>query len=174
MSNSYSLQVAADFADSGYEENMSIYIFILEEGECQMVLENKRLDKKEKTPDLAWLDDPEVFRVGQLKAHSDHHFLTERKRIRNRRKVCVSVSMEPGSLHGRRILQGVRRIFTGKMQMYPDLGRSRCQDIWNWLVLTGFTISIPCIHGRVMSIEDRPKPDLESKRGSFLRRSIIR
>lgn len=39
-----------------------------------MVLENKRLDKEEKTPDLAWLDDPEVFRVGQLKAHSDHHF----------------------------------------------------------------------------------------------------
>ena len=39
-----------------------------------MVLENKRLEKEEKTPDLAWLDDPEVFRVGQLKAHSDHHF----------------------------------------------------------------------------------------------------
>ncbi len=74
MSNSYSLQVAADFADSECKENMSIHIFILEEGECQMVLENKRLDKKEKTPDLAWLDDPEVFRVGQLKAHSDHHF----------------------------------------------------------------------------------------------------
>ena len=66
--------MAADFADSEYEENMSIHIFILEEGGCQMVLENKRLDKKEKTPDLAWLDDPEVFRVGQLKAHSDHHF----------------------------------------------------------------------------------------------------
>ena len=74
MSNSYSLQVAADFADSEYEENMSIHIFILEEGECQMVLENKKLDKEEKTPDLAWLDDPEVFRVGQIKAHSDHHF----------------------------------------------------------------------------------------------------
>ena len=53
MSNSYSLQVAADFADSEYEENMSIHIFILEEGECQMVLENKKLDKEEKTPDLA-------------------------------------------------------------------------------------------------------------------------
>ena len=53
MSNSYSLQVAADFADSEYEENMSIHIFILEEGECQMALENKRLDKEEKTPDLA-------------------------------------------------------------------------------------------------------------------------
>ena len=53
---------------------MSIHIFILEEGECQMVLENKKLDKEEKTPDLAWLDDPEVFRVGQIKAHSDHHF----------------------------------------------------------------------------------------------------
>ena len=39
-----------------------------------MVLENKKLDKEEKTPDLAWLDDPEVFRVGQIKAHSDHHF----------------------------------------------------------------------------------------------------
>ena len=74
MSNSYSLQVAADFADSEYEENMSIHIFILEEGECQMALENKKLDKEEKTPDLAWLDDPEVFRVGQIKAHSDHHF----------------------------------------------------------------------------------------------------
>ena len=74
MSNSYSLQVAADFADSGYEENMSIHIFILEEGECQMALENKKLDKEEKNPDLAWLDDPEVFRVGQIKAHSDHHF----------------------------------------------------------------------------------------------------
>ena len=32
------------------------------------------MDKEEKTPDLAWLDDPEVFRVGQIKAHSDHHF----------------------------------------------------------------------------------------------------
>lgn len=74
MSNSYSLQVAADFADSEYEENISIHIFILEEGECQMALENKKLDKEEKTPDLAWLDDPEVFRVGQIKAHSDHHF----------------------------------------------------------------------------------------------------
>lgn len=74
MSNSYSLQVAADFADSEYEENMSIHIFILEEGECQMALENKKLDKEKKTPDLAWLDDPEVFRVGQIKAHSDHHF----------------------------------------------------------------------------------------------------
>ena len=39
-----------------------------------MALENKKLDKEEKTPDLAWLDDPEVFRVGQIKAHSDHHF----------------------------------------------------------------------------------------------------
>lgn len=53
---------------------MSIHIFILEEGECQMALENKKLDNEEKTPDLAWLDDPEVFRVGQIKAHSDHHF----------------------------------------------------------------------------------------------------
>ena len=60
--------------ESEYEENMSIHIFVLEEGECQMALENKKLDKEEKTPDLAWLDDPEVFRVGQLKAHSDHHF----------------------------------------------------------------------------------------------------
>lgn len=39
-----------------------------------MALENKELDKEERKPDLAWLDDPEVFRVGQLKAHSDHHF----------------------------------------------------------------------------------------------------
>ena len=39
-----------------------------------MALENKKLDKEEKPPDLAWLDDPEVFRVGQIKAHSDHHF----------------------------------------------------------------------------------------------------
>ena len=39
-----------------------------------MALENKKLDKEEKNPDLAWLDDPEVFRVGQIKAHSDHHF----------------------------------------------------------------------------------------------------
>ncbi len=39
-----------------------------------MALENKKLDNEEKTPDLAWLDDPEVFRVGQIKAHSDHHF----------------------------------------------------------------------------------------------------
>lgn len=39
-----------------------------------MALENKKLDKEEKNPDLAWLDDPEVFLVGQIKAHSDHHF----------------------------------------------------------------------------------------------------
>ena len=39
-----------------------------------MALENKKLDKEEKNPDLAWLDDPEVLRVGQIKAHSDHHF----------------------------------------------------------------------------------------------------
>ncbi len=39
-----------------------------------MALENRKLDRKEEKPDLAWLDDPEVFRVGQLEAHSDHHF----------------------------------------------------------------------------------------------------
>ena len=66
--------MAADFADSECEENMSIHIFILEEGECQMVLENKRLEKEEKTPDLAWLDDPEVEEWNFDKIAEDQDF----------------------------------------------------------------------------------------------------
>ncbi len=30
--------------------------------------------KNEKIPEISWLDDPEVFRVNQLKAHSDHEY----------------------------------------------------------------------------------------------------
>ena len=68
-----------------------------------MALENKKLDKEEKTPDLAWLDDPEVFRVGQIKAHSDHHW-----------NLAVCMVEESGRASG---------------GFLP--GRRRCIRIWN-------------------------------------------
>ena len=85
-----------------------------------MALENKKLDKEEKTPDLAWLDDPEVFRVGQIKAHSDHHFFDGEEET-GRKSVSVSqwnlavCMVEESSRASGRFLPG----------------RRRCIRIWN-------------------------------------------
>ena len=174
MSNSYSLQVAADFADSEYEENMSIHIFILEEGECQMALENKKLDKEEKTPDLAWLDDPEVFRVGQIKSHSDHHFFDGEETYQKQEESLCQCLNGTWQFAWSKNPAGRPADFYREDADVSGFGTIQVPGHMELAGLTGFTISIPCIHGRVMSIEDRPKPDLESRRGSFLRRSTIR
>lgn len=34
--------------------------------------------------DIRWLDDPQVFRVNRLDAHSDHSFMRIKKIIRSR------------------------------------------------------------------------------------------
>ena len=46
----------------------------------------------EKTPDLAWLDDPEVFRVGQIKAHSDHHFFDGEETYQKQEDICCGLA----------------------------------------------------------------------------------
>ncbi|KRL22603.1 glycoside hydrolase family 2 TIM barrel-domain containing protein [Lentilactobacillus kisonensis] len=40
-------------------------------------------------PDISWLDDPEVFRVGQIPAHSDHHYYRNNNEITNDRSSYV-------------------------------------------------------------------------------------
>ena len=42
-------------------------------------------------PDIKWLDDPEVFRVMQLPAHSDHRIYTDKEEMRTGRSSLYQV-----------------------------------------------------------------------------------
>ena len=55
--------------------------FFVEDGRCAILKEKIEKTMKEESmkPDITWLDNPEVFRVGQLPAHSDHGYTVEGK-----------------------------------------------------------------------------------------------
>ena len=42
-------------------------------------------------PDIKWLDDPEVFRVMQLPAHSDHRIYADKEEMRTGRSSLYQV-----------------------------------------------------------------------------------
>ena len=87
--------------------------------------------------DIRWLDDPKVFRVGQLPAHSDHPVYQDTEEAAEGRSSLVQ------SLDGTWEFAYSVNALTVRSSI-----RSVCQDILNWQVMTKFIISTPCIPGR--------------------------
>ena len=65
--------------------------------------------KNETVPELSWLDDPEVFRVGMLPAHSDHIFYDSEESCQNGEKSLYQ------SLNGQGMRPSGRRSFMRKI-----------------------------------------------------------
>ena len=101
-------------------------------------------------PNLAWLEDPQVFRVNRLDAHSDHHFYESTE------------DMKAGKETLRQSLNGTWKFawsekpsdrpadFYREEADLTSFGEIRFRGILNFRVMIRFTISIPCIHGKGM------------------------
>ena len=150
------------------KKNMSIHIFILEEGECQMALENKKLDKEEKTPDLAWLDDPEVFPCGAggRPIRIDHFFDGEETYQKQEESLCQC-------LNGTWQFAWSKNPAGRPADFYredADVSGFGTIQVPGHMELAGFdTDSLYQYHvsmGGSVVLEDRPKPDFRRAEGA--------
>ena len=106
--------------------------------------------------ELKWLEDPRVFRINRLDAHSDHMYYGS------------EAEMEAGKSRFMQSLNGTWRFAWSrcpkerpadffKEGMTPENGTlSRYPDIWNCRDMTKSTTSTPCTHGRAMCRCVRP------------------
>lgn len=79
---------------------------------------------------LQWLDDPEVFRVNQLPAHSDHHYYHDTAEFKTGSRFIKS-SMALGVLTSPRHRLNAQLIFINPISMQPTLIRFKFPVILN-------------------------------------------
>ena len=97
---------------------------------------------------IRWLDDPQVFRVGQLPAHSDHPIYQDTEEAAEGRSSLVQ-SLDGTWEFAYSVNAKSRPVdFYREMPTVYSSIRSVCRDILNWQVMTKFIISIICILGR--------------------------
>ena len=80
---------------------------------------------------LQWLDDPEVFRVNQLPAHSDHHYYRDLDEIRTGSSSFIKSLTVLGVFTLRPPRLNVRSIFIHLILIVLILIRSKYQGISN-------------------------------------------
>lgn len=82
-------------------------------------------------PNLTWLDDPEIFLVGQLAAHSDHQIYNNYSEIQQQNSSFVQ------SLNGQcqfkfpHVLSNVHKIFTKQILILVVLNILKFPNILN-------------------------------------------
>ena len=97
--------------------------------------------------DMKWLDDPEVFRVNQLDAHSDHCYYMDYADMEKSENPLTQ------SLNGQwEFAFSNNVIFMRKILMHLHLLRLWFRGISNWQAMTKYAISIRCIRGREKNI----------------------
>ena len=109
--------------------------------------------------DMKWLDNPEVFRVNQLEAHSDHTYYESYEALEKKENALIQ------SLNGQ-----------WEFTFSKDLIKLWFRDILNWLDMIRSATSIPCTHGREKNTAEAPTvwraPETEPECSAKL--SIIR
>ena len=110
--------------------------------------------------DIRWLDDPQVFRVNRLDAHSDHKFYENKEDYKKQ---------------DQRLKQSLNGIWKFHYSVNAlERPADFYQKWFNWRDTIRFIISIRCIRGKDIFTEDRQ--DMEKKKGKVCsaRPNIIR
>lgn len=126
--------------------------------------------------DMKWLDNPEVFRVNQLEAHSDHTYYESYEALEKKENALIQ------SLNGQWEFAFSKNVKSRPENFYEEdfdaktLIRSWCRAILNWLDMIRSATSIPCTHGREKNTAEAPTvwraPETEPECSAKL--SIIR
>ena len=98
-----------------------------------------------KVPDLAWLENPEVFEVNREKAHSDHRFYESVQAME--RGEAEEGKMAPGNFLMRNVQASGKVIFIKKILTCQTWRKSKFQGISKLKDMISASISIPCIPG---------------------------
>ena len=126
--------------------------------------------------DMKWLDNPEVFRVNQLEAHSDHCYYLDYSDMKKEKNPLFQ------SLNGQWEFSYSKNVKSRPVNFYEEtfdasgFDKIMVPDILNWLDMIKSVISTPCIRGKEKStIEEltawrRP----EQKKECFQKQSTIR
>ena len=75
---------------------------------------------------LQWLDDPKVFRVNCLDAHSDHKIFADEKDFRANEQNCTRVWMDTGIFGGQKMQKNGRKIFLKLRLTIRDFLKFQC------------------------------------------------
>ena len=89
--------------------------------------------------DMKWLDNPEVFRVNQLDAHSDHCYYMDYTDMEKSENPLTQ------SLNGQWEFAFSKNVMDRPIRLW-------FLDILSWQVMTKYAISIRCIRGREKNI----------------------
>ena len=89
---------------------------------------------------MKWLDNPEIFRVNQLKAHSDHHYYRSYEEMNNNKNGLEFSLNGQWIFVSAKVLKADQRIFTKKITIQVVLIRLWCQGILNLQVTIRFVI----------------------------------
>ena len=109
-------------------------------------------------PELGWLDDPEVFRVNVLPAHSDHRFYgTEEDCRQEEGRLYQSLNGEWQFYWSKNAAQRPEGFYREDFDC-SGFGGFRFPAIWNWQDMTGSIILTRCIPGRGICTAGRPIP----------------
>ena len=126
--------------------------------------------------DMKWLDNPEVFRVNQLEAHSDHTYYESYEALEKKENALILSLNGQWEFVSVRMLRADRKTSMKRILMRKTLIRSWCRAILNWLDMIRSATSIPCTHGREKNTAEAPTvwraPETEPECSAKL--SIIR
>ena len=102
--------------------------------------------------DMKWLDDPEVFRVNQLDAHSDHCYYIDYADMEKSENPLMQ------SLNGQWEFAFSKNVMDRPENFYEEnfdassFAKIMVPGISNWQAMTKYAISIRCIRGREKNI----------------------
>lgn len=115
-----------------------------------------------RVPQLSWLENPEVFAVNRLPAHSDHRFYESEETMETGEKAGGRMPLRQ-CLNGTwkfsyaEIHPSERRNSIRKILMILIFMKSRFRDIFSFRDMINASILIPCIRGTDIRNCVRPK-----------------
>ena len=125
--------------------------------------------------DMKWLDNPEVFRVNRLDAHSDHCYYKDYADIeRNENSLLQSLNGQWEFAFSKNVMSRPEKFYEESFDA-SGFDKLWFRDILNWLAMIKSVISIRCIRGKEKSIIEEPTAwrALGKKQGCFQRQNII-
>ena len=132
-------------------------------------------ERENMNADMKWLDNPEVFKVNQLEAHSDHcYYLDYSDMKKEKNPLLQSLNGQWEFAYSKNVME--RPVdFYKETLMHQDLIKLWFRDISNWLDMIKSVTSTRCIRGKEKSIIEEPTAwrALGKKRGCFQRQNII-
>lgn len=102
--------------------------------------------------DMKWLDNPEVFRVNQLDAHSDHcYYMDYTDMEKSENPLTQSLNGQWEFAFSKNVMDRPENFYE-EILMHLHLIRLWFLDILSWQAMTKYAISIRCIRGREKNI----------------------